>query len=246
MIPEAFRNYEFLNSDQARHIRILSDYSYAESVMEKEKILDSIVIFGSARIRTNIDNPNKSKLSKYYDDTVAISKMLTEWSISLSSPGIQDRMIICTGGGPGIMEAGNKGAWLAGGRSIALNIKLPHEQSANPFVVPGLTFTFHYFFIRKLWFVQMAKAVVVMPGGFGTIDELFETLTLIQTNRSKKIPVVLYGSDFWKKLVNFDLLLEYELIEEQDLNLFKFLDEPNEVVDYLKQNIDLKLTDKPY
>lgn len=140
------------------------------------------------------------------------------------------------------MEAGNKGAWLAGGRSIALNIKLPHEQTANPFVVPGLTFTFHYFFVRKLWFVQMAKAVVVMPGGFGTIDELFETLTLIQTNRSKPIPVVLYGPDFWKKTINFDFLLEHGLIEEKDLSLFHFMDTPSETIEFLKKNIDLTLT----
>lgn len=240
MTPEAHKNSEFLGSESARHIRILADYSYADSIIEREKIKDTIVFFGSARI-----SPHQGNLSKYYEETVKISKQLTEWSLSFSIDGHQDRLLVCTGGGPGIMEAGNKGAWMAGGRSIALNIKLPHEQYPNPFVVPGLTFTFHYFFIRKLWFISLAKAVIVMPGGFGTIDELFESLTLIQTKRSHKIPVVLYGSTFWKKLVNWDYLLECELIDAGDLSLFHFSDDVEDTVSYLKKTIDLSLTDSP-
>lgn len=240
MTPEAHKNSEFLGSEDARHIRILADYSYADSILEKEKIKDTIVFFGSARI-----SPYQGNLSKYYDETVAISKQLTEWSLSFSKDGRQDRLLVCTGGGPGIMEAGNKGAWMAGGRSIALNIKLPHEQFPNPFVVPGLTFTFHYFFIRKLWFISLAKAVIVMPGGFGTIDELFESLTLIQTKRSHKIPVVLYGSGFWKKLINWDYLIECELIDASDLSLFYFSDSVDDTVRHLKNSIDLSLTESP-
>ena len=242
MTPEAHNNSDFLSSDDARHIRILADYSYADSIIEKEKIKDTIVFFGSARISPGSSGKKKA-LSSYYDETVSISKKLTEWSISISSEGIQDRLLVCTGGGPGIMEAGNKGAWLAGGRSIALNIKLPHEQYPNPFVVPGLTFTFHYFFIRKLWFISISKAVIVMPGGFGTIDELFESLTLIQTKRSHKVPVVLYGSNFWKKLINWDYLLENELIDESDLSLFYFSDDVDDTVNYLKKSIDLSTVD---
>lgn len=240
MTPEAHKNQEFLGSEDARHIRILADYSYADAILEKERIKDTIVFFGSARI-----SPGKGILSKYYEETVAISKKLTEWSLTLSTDSRHDRLLVCTGGGPGIMEAGNKGAWMAGGKSISLNIKLPHEQFPNPFAVPGLTFTFHYFFIRKLWFISLAKAVIVMPGGFGTIDELFESLTLIQTKRSHKIPVVLYGSEFWKKLVNWDYLLECELIDSQDLSLFHFSDDVEDTVQYLKNSIDLSLTDSP-
>ena len=243
MTPEANKNSDFLGTEDARHIRILADYAYADSVLEKEKIKDTIVIFGSARIKPS--EINKGLLAKYYEETEIISKKLTEWSISISSKGTQDRLLVCTGGGPGIMEAGNKGAWLAGGRSIALNIKLPHEQYPNPYVVPGLTFTFHYFFMRKLWFISLAKAVVVMPGGFGTIDELFESLTLIQTKRSHKIPVVLYGSEFWKKVINWEYLLENELIDRADLSLFYYSDDVNDTVDYLKKSIDLSLTETP-
>jgi uncharacterized protein (TIGR00730 family) len=242
MTPEAHKNQDFLESDDARHLRILADYSYAESILEKENIQDTIVIFGSARIHP-IATGKKKNLSKYYDETVAISKSLTEWSLSISTPGLQDRLLICTGGGPGIMEAGNKGAWLAGGKSIALNIKLPHEQYPNPFVLPGLTFTFHYFFIRKLWFMSLAQAVIVMPGGFGTIDELFETLTLIQTKRASKIPVVLYGSNFWNHVIHWQYLLDNELIEESDLELFYISDSVEDTIAYLKKTIDLSLTD---
>ena len=242
MTPEAHKNSDFLGSAEARHLRILADYSYAESILDKENIHDTVVIFGSARIHPT-STGKKKDLIKYYEETVTIAKTLTEWSLSISTPGNQDRLLVCTGGGPGIMEAGNKGAWLAGGRSIALNIKLPHEQYPNPFVVPGLTFTFHYFFIRKLWFMSIAKAVIVMPGGFGTVDELFESLTLIQTKRSHKIPVVLYGTEFWKHVINWNYLLEHELIDESDLKLFYFSDSPEDTIEYLKKTIDLSLTD---
>ncbi|HNF17177.1 MAG TPA: TIGR00730 family Rossman fold protein, partial [Leptospiraceae bacterium] len=159
---------------------------------------------------------------------------LTEWALTkCKNPSRQDKFVICTGGGPGIMEAGNKGARLAGGRSIALNIKLPHEQAANPYVDPNLTFTFHYFFMRKLWFMQLAEAVVVMPGGFGTIDELFEVLTLIQTSKAAKIPIILYGKDFWNDLINFEKLADYKLIERSDLNLIYRTDSVDEAVEFI-------------
>jgi uncharacterized protein (TIGR00730 family) len=236
---EAFRNLDFMISEQARHLRILADYSFAESIFEKEKIKDTIVIFGSARIDPEKTDRLSHKMAKYYEDTVEISRLLTEWSLSISRTEKQERLIICTGGGPGIMEAGNRGAKRGGGRSIALNITLPHEQYPNPYVDPSLTFNFHYFFIRKLWFVHLAKAVIAMPGGFGTIDELFETLTLIQTKRTQKKPIVLYGIEFWKKLIDFSLLVDNGLIDPDDINLFHFSDSVEDTVWYLKERIQL-------
>ncbi|MCB1177219.1 MAG: TIGR00730 family Rossman fold protein [Leptospiraceae bacterium] len=236
---EAFRNLDFMISEEARHLRILADYSYAETIFEKEKIKDTIVIFGSARINPEKKDNKQYKLANYYEDTMEIARLLTEWSISISTNEKQDRLIICTGGGPGIMEAGNRGAKRGGGRSIALNITLPHEQYPNPYVDEKLSFNFHYFFIRKLWFVHLAKAVIAMPGGFGTIDELFETLTLIQTKRAQKKPVVLYGSDFWKKLINFQVLVDNGLIDEEDINLFHFSDSVEDTIQYLKTKISI-------
>lgn len=233
MYLEPFKNIDFMLSEEARPLRILSEYSYPLSVLKKQDIKSAIVFFGSARIHLESED-QPPHLKQYYEDTVQISKKLTEWALTkCKNPSRQDKFVICTGGGPGIMEAGNKGARLAGGRSIALNIKLPHEQAANPYVDPNLTFTFHYFFMRKLWFMQLAEAVVVMPGGFGTIDELFEVLTLIQTSKAAKIPIILYGKDFWNDLINFEKLADYKLIERSDLNLIYKTDSVDEAVEFI-------------
>lgn len=237
MSTEAFRNLEYMFSESARHLRILADYGYAEDVFYRENVKDTIVIFGSARIIPEQKDRPAHKLIRYYHDTVELARLITEWGKSISNSKQQNRLLICTGGGPGIMEAGNRGAKLAGGRSISLNIYLPFEQVPNPYSDPQLTLHFHYFFIRKLWFVHLAEGVVVMPGGFGTADELFETLTLIQTHRARKIPVVLYGSEFWKKLINFPMFVEYGLIDEKDLEIFHYADTPQEAFEYLKKNV---------
>ena len=165
-------------------------------------------------------------MSHYYDDAVELSRMLTNWSMTLVQP---NRFVISSGGGPGIMEAANKGAKLAGGRSVGLNISLPFEQSSNPYIPDGLNFEFHYFFMRKLWFVYLSKAMIMFPGGFGTFDETFEVLTLLQTKKlKKKVTVILYGSDYWKNTVNFDNLVRLRLINPEDLKIFRHADTPEE------------------
>lgn len=257
-----YRNAEFLESDDARDIRILSDYSLPNSILNKQKVKDTVVMFGSARILPpekgqkkmqdllSYNAPEKEiakikklmKLSSYYTDAVELAKKITLWGKEIAATDDTDekRLLVCTGGGPGIMEAGNRGAKEAGGKSIALNISLPSEQEPNPFVDPDLNFEFNYFFIRKLWFVHLAKAIVVFPGGYGTADELFETLTLIQTKKVRdSVPVLLYGSDFWKGLVNFDLFVEYSLISEEDLDIFQFVDTPDQAMSILKEKIIL-------
>lgn len=259
MNKKSYRNLEFLESDEARDIRILSEYNYIHSELIKKNVKDTIVLFGSARIQEekNIDNlirelglenydsnkvkrlKNLAKLSKYYKEAEEISKLITEWGLTIASSSKEKRLLVCTGGGPGIMEAGNKGAKLAGGTSLALNISLPFEKS-NLYTDPELTFEFHYFFMRKLWFLHLCKAVIVFPGGYGTIDELFETLTLLQTQKTKKnIPVLLYGNEFWNKVLNLSILVDYMLISERDLELINFVDSPKEVITILKEKVVL-------
>ena len=182
--PLAYRNTEFLDSDDARPLRILAEYTAPMQAFRRERVCDTIVFFGSARIVAG------SPLGRYYDDARELARLVTTWSENL--PSSAKRYVVCTGGGPGIMEAGNRGAVDAGGRSIGLNIGLPDEQQPNPFIPRELTFEFHYFFMRKLWFAHLARALVVFPGGFGTMDELFEILTLVQTQKLERpIPVVL-------------------------------------------------------
>src|SRR3984893_12441942 len=165
-----------------------------------------------------------------------LARLVTEWSRSLAG----ERLIVCTGGGPGIMEAANRGAALAGGRSVGLNIGLPHEQHPNPYITPELGFEFHYFFMRKLWFAHLARALVAFPGGFGTFDELFEILTLAQTRKlSRSIPVFLYGSAYWKEVVNFEALVRHGTIAAEDLQLFEFVDEPRAAFELIKMRIVL-------
>jgi hypothetical protein len=176
------------------------------------------------------------EMARYYEDARTLARMMTEWSMKL--PGRRHRFVITSGGGPGIMEAANRGAWEAGGKTIGLNIKLPFEQMPNPYITPALNFNFHYFFMRKYWFVYLAKALVVFPGGFGTLDEMFEVLTLDQTNKlAKPITVVIYGSNYWKNVLNLQLLAEKGAIGVKDLDLFQFADTPEEAFKILKDGL---------
>ena len=214
----AYRNDKFLDSPDARTLRIVSEYLYPLSHFRKEKIRDTVVFFGSAR--TFESGPN----GRFYREARELARRVTEWSNNL--PDAARRFVVCSGGGPGIMEAANRGAEDAGGKTIGLNIGLPFEQRPNPFITPELSFEFHYFFMRKFWFAYLAKALIVFPGGFGTLDELSEILTLVQTQKLlKKIVVILYGTAFWKEVLNFDALLRHGMIAESDLKLFSFADD---------------------
>ncbi len=277
-IPEkAYKNISFLNSPDARVIRILSEYLEPLSRFRRLRIRDTIVFFGSARNtpmreaaaklkeakaklataqRKKINSRQMKKLkdelkraeagiemARYYEDAAKLSEMLTTWSKKLSN-GKGQRFVVCSGGGPGIMQAANKGAIRAGGLAIGMNISLPHEQFPNPYISPNLNFEFHYFFMRKFWFVYLAKALVVFPGGFGTLDELMEVLTLLQTDKiRKKMSVLIYGSEYWKKVLNFDALVESGAIDRSDLKLFSFADDPVTAFKFLtrelKKNYDL-------
>jgi hypothetical protein len=255
---KAYRNIDFLVSPEARPIRILSEFLEPMRRFRHEQIRDTIVFFGSARIlpkressrelrrlerlspkekvkvsvRRKIDEARIAvEMSRYYEDAVILAKRLTEWSKRLFQ---MHRYVVCSGGGPGIMEAANKGAALAGGRSVGLNISLPFEQFSNPYVSSELVFEFHYFFMRKFWFVYLAKALVMFPGGFGTLDELMEVLTLLQTGKiKKKMTVVLYGKEYWQKILNFDEMLRHRVISPADMKLFRFADTPDEAFQYL-------------
>lgn len=240
---KAYNNLEFLNSADARTVRILSELYEPESRFEKNKIRDTIVFFGSARIlsrkdalkflseakkdksrasKEKIDHAQKLlEMSQYYEDAVELSKKLTLWSMSL--PVDEKRFIVCSGGGPGIMEAANKGAHLAKGQSIGLNISIPFEQFVNKYVDTELAFEFHYFFMRKFWFAFLAKALVAFPGGFGTLDEMMEIVTLIQTGKlSKPLKVIVYGESYWREVMNFDALIENGMICKDDMKIFDF------------------------
>ncbi|MEK6565752.1 MAG: TIGR00730 family Rossman fold protein [Bacteroidota bacterium] len=174
-------------------------------------------------------------MSRYYEDAVELARMLTRWSKKLYH---LNRFVVCSGGGPGIMEAANKGARWAGGRSVGLNISLPFEQSANPYVTKELAFEFHYFFMRKFWFVYLAKALIVFPGGFGTLDEFMEVLTLSQTSKiKKKITVVLYGSEYWKRVIDFPFMLKQGVVSKSDFKLFTYADSPKEAYEYLVKEL---------
>lgn len=180
---------------------------------------------------------SRVEMARYYEDAATLSAMLTRWSMKNSRKGAQ-RFVICSGGGPGIMQAANKGAVRAGGLSIGLNISLPHEQFPNPYISPELDFEFHYFFMRKFWFVYLAKALVVFPGGFGTLDELMEVLTLLQTGKiRKKMSVLIYGTSYWKKVINFDALVESGAIDRRDLEMVSFADDPDTAFKFLTKGI---------
>lgn len=256
---KAYDNVEFLNSAGARELRILSEFIEPKLRFSRNKIIDTIVFFGSARIKSEKEakaklrelNKIKNKttrkykeelaqaermlvMSRYYEEAVELSKRLTSWSMKLSNE--EKRFIVCSGGGPGIMEAANKGAKLAGGDSIGLNISIPFEQFGNKYLKPESTYEFHYFFMRKFWFVYLAKALIVFPGGFGTLDEFMEVLTLMQTEKIKKnMKVIIYDEKYWKKIINFDNLVEFGTVSKKDLKLFDFC---NSIDDVFKKVTD--------
>jgi uncharacterized protein (TIGR00730 family) len=260
--PLAYLYPEFLESAEARPIRILSEYLEPLQRFKDQKIQDTVVFFGSARVDSReraeraiatlrargvreADGQYEAELSrshkalewaKYYEDARELSRLLTTWSLTLKSDN--HRFVVTSGGGPGIMEAANRGAREAGGKTIGLNIRLPFEQGANQYITDGLRFEFHYFFMRKFWFAYLAKALVIFPGGFGTCDELFEILTLVQTDKlSKRIGVILYGSEFWDEVIDFKPFAEWGAIAEQDLDLIRFADTPSEAFELLRTQL---------
>jgi uncharacterized protein (TIGR00730 family) len=229
--PLAYKNEEFLDSEDARSLRILAEYLAPMQAFKREHIGDTIVFFGSARLSP------RSSLKRYYDEARELSRLVTLWSMSL--PCHARRCVVCTGGGGGIMEAANRGAAEAGGKSIGLNIGLPHEQKPNPYITKELSFEFHYFFMRKLWFALPARALVVFPGGFGTLDELMEILTLMQTRKLERtIPVILYGSSYWNEIIDFEALVRHGMIAREDLDLFRFADDSASALALLQAGID--------
>jgi uncharacterized protein (TIGR00730 family) len=225
----AYHNEEFLAGEDGRTLRILAEYLEPLSRFRNQQIHDTVVFFGSARLGEH------SPLGRYYAEARELSRRLTEWAHGL--PG-SSRFVVCSGGGGGIMEAANRGATDAGGPSIGLNIGLPFEQRPNAYISPGLCFEFRYFFMRKLWFSHLARAVVVFPGGFGTIDEMLEMLTLLQTRKlARDIPVLLYGPDYWREIINFDALVRHGMIEARDLELLHWVDSVEEAFALLKQHL---------
>jgi uncharacterized protein (TIGR00730 family) len=232
--PLAFENNDFIRSRDARTIRILSEYIEPEHRFQKMNIKNTIVFFGSARTPSD----KNEEMSKYYWAAEEFAFSLANWSKELRKD-LND-FYVCTGGGPGIMEAANRGARRAGEPTIGLNISLPFEQYPNEYISESLNFEFHYFYMRKLWFLYHAKALIVFPGGFGTLDELFETLTLIQTNKIDKghIPVMLYDKAWWNKLINFNQMVDCGLISPEDLELFSFFDSTEEGMRLLKPRLE--------
>jgi uncharacterized protein (TIGR00730 family) len=260
--PVAYENQAFINSPDGRILRILAEYQEPLARFRREQIQDTVVFFGSARfqggeaarkslseIETNASaaSPQDQQetlkraraavdMARYYEDARRLAFLLTEWSVQI--PARRRRFVVTTGGGPGIMEAANLGAYEAGGKSIGLNINLPFEQNPNSYITPALNFEFHYFFMRKFWFAYLAKALVIFPGGFGTIDELFEILTLAQTDKlAKKILVVIYGSDYWHRIMNFQAFVDAGTVSPNDLNLFKFVDSPEDAFSFLRDGL---------
>ena len=250
---KAYHNEEFMNSKAARSLRILAEYVEPEARFEEFHIKDTVVVFGSARILSNevaterLEGARKSggdvekaerdlAMSVYYEAARELSRRLTEWSKQLESS--DRRFVICSGGGPGIMEAANRGASEANGENIGLNISLPFEQNDNPYITRRLSLEFHYFFMRKFWFNYLAKAIVVMPGGFGTLDEFMETVTLIQTQKIKKnMPIVLFGKEFWDKVLHLQPMVDYGTISAGDLDLFYKTDSVDDAFEYLTKEL---------
>ncbi len=251
----AYRNDRFLESADARTLRLLAEYLEPQVRLRRAGVQNTVVMFGSARILSREDalrrlseaesNPGAGglkaarmavQMSQYYEDARELARLITRWSLSLKSG--RHFLVVCSGGGPGIMEAANRGAAEAGGKSIGFNIKLPMEQKPNPYISPDLSFLFRYFFMRKLWFASPAKALLVFPGGFGTMDEMWEFLTLAQTHKlGHRALILLYGSKFWKKLINFEMLLEAGTIDAQDLQLFQMVDSPSQAFEILKRGL---------
>jgi len=246
---KAYKNSKFLASPAARDIRILAEYLEPKERLKKNKVVDTLVIFGSARILSPEDATARLEAlrasgtaaaaeigkaetalanSRYYADAMELGRRMTSWAKERYKP--HSRFIVCTGGGPGIMEAANRGARIAGGKSIGFNISLPFEQVPNPYVDEELNFEFHYFFMRKLWLVSLAKAFVIFPGGFGTLDELMEVLTLVQTGKVRKeLKILVYDRKFWDKILNLKNLAAFQTISEKDLKLFSFCETVDEM-----------------
>jgi uncharacterized protein (TIGR00730 family) len=260
--PVAYQNEPFLDSPDGRILRILSEYQEPLARFRREQIQDTVVFFGSARfhgreqatqnlvtLKQNLAGTPAAQIEKdlkraqagldmarYYEDARKLAHMLTTWSIQI--PARRHRFVVTTGGGPGIMEAANLGAHEAGGKSIGLNIQLPFEQYPNQYITPSLNFQFHYFFMRKFWFAYLAKGLVIFPGGFGTMDELFEILTLAQTDKlAKKILVVIYGSEYWHRIMNFQAFVDAGAVSPADLDQFTFLDSPEEAFEFLRDGL---------
>src|SRR5437667_3133748 len=260
--PVAYLYPEFLESAEARPIRILSEYLEPLRRFSQQKIQDTVVFFGSARIDSREraeralatlrargirvgDEDYQAELKKtrkalewarYYEEARELARLLTAWSLTLQSEN--HRFVVTSGGGPGIMEAANRGAREAGGKTIGLNIRLPFEQGANPYITEGLHFEFHYFFMRKFWFAYLAKALVIFPGGFGTCDELFEILTLVQTDKlSKQIGIILYGTDYWEQVLDFKPMAEWGAIAEKALELLQYADTPTKAFEELRAHL---------
>jgi len=262
--PVAYQNEPFLDSPDGRILRILSEYQEPLARFRREQIQDTVVFFGSARFQgrkdaestlTAVTNNHAAAstqelekelklaqagldMARYYEDARRLAFMLTKWSIQI--PARRHRFVVTTGGGPGVMEAANLGAHEAGGKTIGLNIQLPFEQYPNQYITPSLNFQFHYFFMRKFWFAYLAKGLVIFPGGFGTMDELFEILTLAQTDKlAKKILVIIYGSEYWHRIINFQAFVDAGSVSQEDLNLFKIVDSPDEAFEYLRDGLTM-------
>ena len=260
-VPLAYENKKFLNGPDGRILRILAEYQEPLSKFRRERIQDTIVFFGSARFHSRetseaalqklrqagVDTPEMRErlkraesdlvMSRYYEDARQLSFLIAKWTQTISQP--RHRFVVCTGGGPGIMEAANRGASEAGSKTIGLNINLPFEQVPNPYITPELNFEFHYFFMRKLWFAYLAKALVVFPGGFGTFDEMFELLTLAQTQKlAKHIGALVYGREYWDRIVNFQALVDAGTISREDLDLIHWADTPEEAFAFLRADLE--------
>ena len=259
--PRAYRDPDYMNSAAGRPLRILAEYLGPQERFAEHNIEDTILLFGSARLlpwseaKRRLEKAEADagdlvkaqvdlKMSRYYEDTRELAFRLTEWSKALADK--RWRFVICSGGGPGIMEAANRGASEAKGDNIGLGISLPTEQGVNPYVTRKLAFEFHYFFTRKFWFLYLAKALIIMPGGFGTLDEFFEGLTLLQTGKmKKKMPIILYGSDFWDKVVNLEALAEFGTISREDLDLFQVVDSVDDAYKIISEGLEEFAIDNP-
>ena len=250
---KAYNSDAFLNSKDGRTLRILAEYLEPKSRFERAKVDDTIVFMGSARTLSREQAEKKLReteqsggdleaarcalhMAGYYEAARELAFRLTQWSMQIDMN--EKRFVVCTGGGPGIMEAANRGAQEAGGKTIGLNIRLPFEQGANPYITEGLHFEFHYFFMRKFWFAYLSKALVIFPGGFGTLDELFEILTLVQTDKlSKKIGVILYGREYWELVLNLKPMAEWGAIAQKDLELLHYADTPIDAFHHLRDHL---------